>query len=309
MSTLEDLVKAKYDEALASGELVFTESSVGVVEENRVKYSIRCAPGLATKPEKKDIDKEKTDGKPFNPFLPPNPALFVQEMEPKHTVVLNKFCIVPRHFLLITKAYEDQTKPLNPADLEAIWKCFEGLRSKHMAFYNCGPASGASQGHKHVQFIPLPSADEFTPFPDDIVRAQSSNGPGLGQLLQHDAISFEHFILPIPRNPTPDDLAEIYVHLLSPTIQACRMADCKTISYNVCMTRDWMFMAPRVNEGWDGLSFNSTAMVGMLLVKSEVEMEKVKKEGPSNILAKVGVDKGQGNEDQSAAPDGGALAS
>lgn len=30
-----------------------------------------------------------------------------------------------------------------------------------LAYYNCGPSSGASQPHKHVQVVPLPLAEKL----------------------------------------------------------------------------------------------------------------------------------------------------
>jgi ATP adenylyltransferase len=34
-----------------------------------------------------------------------------------------------------------------------------------VAFYNCGPASGRSQPHKHVQVVPLPLDERQAPVP------------------------------------------------------------------------------------------------------------------------------------------------
>lgn len=38
-----------------------------------------------------------------NPFLPHDPALFVEDASEHHKILLNKFCIVPHHFLIVTK--------------------------------------------------------------------------------------------------------------------------------------------------------------------------------------------------------------
>lgn len=38
-----------------------------------------------------------------NPFLPHSPALYVTDAGEEHKIILNKFCIVPRHFLIVTK--------------------------------------------------------------------------------------------------------------------------------------------------------------------------------------------------------------
>jgi ATP adenylyltransferase len=61
-------------------------------------------------------------------------------------VQLNKFCVTPRHFLLVTKEFVKQTTPLSPAELYASWSILRqlGSREKHLAFLNCGVNSGAS---------------------------------------------------------------------------------------------------------------------------------------------------------------------
>lgn len=59
---------------------------------------------------------------------------------------LNKFCVTPRHFLLVTKEFEKQTFPLTPLQLVATYSILKslGAREKHLAFFNSGPQSGAS---------------------------------------------------------------------------------------------------------------------------------------------------------------------
>ena len=51
---------------------------------------------------------------------------------------------------MVTKEFESQTTPLTPLELVAGYSIIKqlGAREKHMAFYNSGPESGASQPHK-----------------------------------------------------------------------------------------------------------------------------------------------------------------
>ena len=56
---------------------------------------------MSSEPEDKKQDKPHQS--PSDPFLPPYvPNLLVKECE-EGVVLLNKFCVVPRHFLLVTK--------------------------------------------------------------------------------------------------------------------------------------------------------------------------------------------------------------
>jgi ATP adenylyltransferase len=76
--------------------------------------------------------------------------------------VLNKFPIIAEHFIIATKPNKKQTHVLEQDDLEATFACLKawqaGSDSKQkrlFAFFNSGEHSGASQPHRHLQFLPL----------------------------------------------------------------------------------------------------------------------------------------------------------
>ena len=114
---------------------------------------------------------EETKGTRFDPFLDPPQALLVAELPPGHVLVLNKYPVIPNHFILATKAYKDQRKLLEQDDLAATWACLRAWeaedgeeagargRTPHerrlFAFFNSGEDSGASQPHRHIQFLPV----------------------------------------------------------------------------------------------------------------------------------------------------------
>lgn len=81
---------------------------------------------------------------------------------PTHLLVLNKFPIIAEHFILATKSNKKQTHLLEQDDLEATYACLSAWREESaskqkrlFAFFNSGEYSGASQPHRHVQFLPL----------------------------------------------------------------------------------------------------------------------------------------------------------
>jgi ATP adenylyltransferase len=81
--------------------------------------------------------------------------------------VLNKFPIIAEHFILATKSNKQQTHVLEQDDLEAAYACLkawqDGTGSKQerlFAFFNSGEYSGASQAHRHLQFLPVQSMRE-----------------------------------------------------------------------------------------------------------------------------------------------------
>jgi ATP adenylyltransferase len=75
-------------------------------------------------------------------------------------LVLNKFAIVPEHFILATKEFKEQTHLLEEDDLGVAYACLQAWRDKGkelFAFFNSGEHGGASQPHRHIQFLPVDS--------------------------------------------------------------------------------------------------------------------------------------------------------
>ena len=60
-----------------------------------------------------------------NPFLPYEEALWVAHLSDTHTLLLNKFNVVPYHSLLVTRDFQQQTDQLNSADLGAAWQVLQ----------------------------------------------------------------------------------------------------------------------------------------------------------------------------------------
>src|SRR5262245_53334937 len=81
-----------------------------------------------------------------NPFLPYEEALFVADLSDTHLCLLNKFPVVDRHVLIVTRAFEDQREPLGAADFAALAACLR--ETDGLGFYNAGEEAGASQRHK-----------------------------------------------------------------------------------------------------------------------------------------------------------------
>jgi len=204
--------------------------------------------------------------------------------------------------MLITE-FEAQKENLTELDLWISWQCLESMerdQERWLAFYNCGEFSGArstplltfyppfnrnanlfSQQHKHIQFIPLPSKMEFSPFPDYIVES--------GNKERDPSIPFQHFISSLPSIKNASTLDSIYRRLLS----QANPENVSDFSYNFVMTTDWIFVCPRtkddfMSEEGHKIAVNSTGMVGLLLTKSPEETTFLEKIGPMTVLQSVG---------------------
>ena len=83
---------------------------------------------------------------------------------PTHNVVLNNHLVIPQHFILGTAIFEEQTHLLEADGLYLTYECLQAwecntidpsIPNRLFAFFNSGLHSGASQQHRHVQFLPI----------------------------------------------------------------------------------------------------------------------------------------------------------
>jgi len=138
---------------------------------------------------------------------------------------------------------------------------------KLFAFYNCGDDSGASQPHRHVQFLPVEDMryglDDSNSWDLLIERNGGSDAISLGMLVRH-----------ISATSTGQNLYDLYIELLR---EARARTGVDNISYNIGMTRSVLAVFPRrkgdvhFSEGHVGL--NGTIVAGTLMVKRKEEWE------------------------------------
>lgn len=120
--------------------------------------------------EEKHVPIPKQEEAPLtqDPFRPTDRTLEVTSVEPYHTILLNKFMVIPEHLLIITNEFMPQTEHLSMHDFKSIVKTFNQLHEgnpdadDYICFYNRGLYSGASQPHKHIQIIPRRERNEAT---------------------------------------------------------------------------------------------------------------------------------------------------
>jgi ATP adenylyltransferase len=86
--------------------------------------------------------------------VPPEPELTVGGVGPTHVAVLNKYPVIDRHLLIVTREFAHQEALIDTADFAALAAVMREFPS--LGFYNGGKTAGASQPHKHLQVVPLP---------------------------------------------------------------------------------------------------------------------------------------------------------
>ena len=347
---LPELVKTAFANARRDGELHYFPTQVTVLTANSIpvsvplpfnctsideshadgvtQFQLRYSPALADKPKGPPPDPARPQ-KPLDPFENPPPALRLADVGPSHFLVLNKFAVVPEHFILVTREFKQQTHILEPADLEATLACIQAYEEddapagrdeegRLYAFFNSGEHSGASQPHRHIQLLPISRMRDGLV---DGETAWSVLADHLDSYRPPFAVFSERIHLGMPA-------AELHAAYLRLYRRACRavVRHAKTttaaaaaasgpdgeealipehgealISYNMAMTRSTLVLSPRLAEGAkilgpDGdvlgsLALNGTVLAGTALVKNELEWETLKKDpgGLLKVLKGIGV--------------------
>ncbi|KAF8197845.1 ATP adenylyltransferase-domain-containing protein [Pholiota molesta] len=317
-----------FDKALQSGIFCFFHQPVLDIRILTLRwYEIRLCPALQrkstqsrshvdskTQPTSVDSqdsaheDKQKLS----DPFSPPySNNLYIgdlkdEESQEEFTILLNKYSIVPQHFLMVTKEFKPQTSPLSPSELVQAYSILSAARKggrRFFAFYNCGKNSGASQAHKHIQFLPLLNNEDGPPLELTARKAQISF-PDRPFSLNHLSFANHCFRLPSQIHTYGPEqlemaLAQAFLQLLDLAISTIRHDEAYppgTPSYNVILTLEHLYIVPRskdeyiLKETGEKISVNALGFAGMMLVKNDEELEAVKKESMSKILRDVGLE-------------------
>jgi sulfate adenylyltransferase (ADP) / ATP adenylyltransferase len=294
--TLWSKVEVQTQHGLQCGALQPIATHCNTIEQANILFIVRMLDNWKRKQEaKKQQDrKTETSGKFFNPFLPCETDLFVTNISDTHFCLLNKYNIIDRHVLIVTREFEEQENWLNFADFAALWACW--AQGDRLAFYNGGETAGASQRHKHLQLVPLSLAEgvEQLPIAPWISACLHDLDPGVVTAIPQ--LPFQHAIAPL--NPawadSPWDAAEstlaCYRNLLRTVglIQDVQtMGDRQSGSYNLLATRDWMMVVPRQQERYQSISVNALGFAGAFLVRNLEELEILKTIGPIALLQSV----------------------
>jgi len=283
-ANLPTLVAQAYAKALAAGDLIFTPSAATRdLRINNVVYRARFCPSLQRKPtpEKVSVSSSKS-----NPFLPPQPGLLIASI-PDCNLVLNRYPIIPQHFLLCTAAFEPQTEPLRQQDLAAVYdvlRTWEDMPGERLyGFFNSGPASGASQLHRHVQFFPIPSERGALPFDRSGDEERKD-----GEVWTHPHLPFLAFCIRFSKSAGVAEMVMAYGILR----RRCEDTLGERCSYNMGITREWIALAPRVSEngGREGVGINGTILAGEVMAKRDEDWEFFTEQGGlETVLNRIGI--------------------
>ncbi|KAK0622544.1 ATP adenylyltransferase-domain-containing protein [Immersiella caudata] len=319
---LNELVKTTFAKALANGDVNFYPTQVALLNINSIPFQLRYSPSLASKPKPPPLPPPPPPpapppssstsllNPPFNPFANPSPALLITPLEPAHNLILNKFAIVPEHSILATKVFKPQTHLLEGDDLAAAYALIAAYHESGrelFGFFNSGEGSGASQPHRHLQFLDVGNMR------DGLGGGEGGKwGVVVGRLVRREEeeggkLPFRLFAEGIDGGMDGKRLREVYLRLYG---RACEVMGVDVgegqeegearVSYNLAMTREVMVVMPRVVEGAEvrkggevvgKLALNGTVLAGTALVKTQAEWDALR-EDPGQVievLKRIGV--------------------
>lgn len=269
-------------DAFACGALQPIRTEQTWLDAEGLRFSVRWVSSLALK-DRARVDTVIRRRPDFNPFLPPEPALTVAAIGEHHLVVLNKFPVIERHLLIVTRAFEPQTAALSDSDLLALAKVLRAHGG--LGFYNGGRIAGASQAHKHLQWVPSTAA-ALTPF----VPRSCLDRPGYA--VCNPALPWAHAFVGLEEHAWRDDTAA------GQNLRAALQTACAALSmparaqpmpdYNLLVSRECLLLVPRTQEKWQDVSINSLAYAGSLFVRDHAQIERLRAAGALAVLAAVG---------------------
>lgn len=283
-------VEARTLAALACGALRPIETEQAEIYDGGVRFLVRVVSSLARKAEDR---KRVSAGPPTNPFLPPEPELTVGWPSQTHVAVLNKFNVLERHLLIVTRAFEHQETLLTPQDFHALFVCMAQRPS--LGFYNGGALAGASQPHKHLQLVPLPLASDGPAVPMAPLLAPLL-APGLATGVRVcPGLPFRHAFgrLSRPVGADPGLVREahgLYLRLLDVLgIRGIQVEGGlrQSAPYNLLVADDWLLAVPREAECFGSVSVNALGFAGSLFVKDRQRLAEVRDAGPMAVLRAV----------------------
>lgn len=223
--------------------------------------------------------------------------------------------------LITTKEYRHQTELLNMADFKAITTVFENIPC--LIYFNNGINSGASQGHKHCQAIPIVDISNVSvqdttleidntikcglPIDEIIIKykdiynnnnnnQENNSNVNINEIktFKVKEFHFKHSIcfhgIKVPTSNidiTANTLFEIYTKLMKEAdegIEEEKDGEGKEISHNFLLTPDWMMVVPRKCARYNGIIVNSLEFAGICNWR---DVDAIKESDPFGIIEGV----------------------
>lgn len=223
----------------------------------------------------------------FNPFLAPEPALVVAPLGDGHRAILNKFPVSERHLVIATTGFREQLEPLDAADFGALARVLTSAGG--LGFHNGGAAAGASQRHKHLQWIPQAAGNASL----DLWRPGLPADAAPLATARHAQLAARHCFVRVDRTPgrSPEQAA---AHLHAAYTRALAQLELSPDDSgllppsNLLIADGWLLLVPRSREHFEGVSVNALAYGGTFYAQEADKLAALQAAGPLAALAATG---------------------
>ncbi|KRA59141.1 hypothetical protein ASD89_24885 [Caulobacter sp. Root656] len=254
--------------ALSTGALLPVVTEQRIIEDAGMVFRVEWLSSLAMKDLAAKMPRAG-DKSSTNPFLPFEQDLFVADLSDTHVAILNKFQAFAGHLVLITRQFVEQGEPLERPDLEACALML--AQSPGLIFFNSNGQAGASQRHRHLQFIP-------------------DYAPTVAAMIETSALPFAHRLHRFEAGAF-DDLSAATDRLLALVHDAYGMLEPgeagELAAYNLLITRDWLMVVPRRVETAAGVSLSALGFAGLIGLRSQDQFDAVEAFGPMAMLVEA----------------------
>lgn len=269
--------------ARAAGALCPLATAAEEIREGGLRFAVRI---LADRPPVAPAGRADAD-----PFADPDPALVVGAVSDTHLCLLNKFPVLERHLLFVTRSATAQEAWLDAADWAALAAGLAAIDG--LGFYNAGPLAGASQRHKHLQLVPLPLGAAAPAGRADapalpIAPWLDAAAPGPGPVALPGApfpSAFVRLAAGAWRDPSAI-AARADAALAAVGVRPCPGEDGLRQSgpYNLLATRTWLLAVPRARAEVEGIPVNALGFAGSFVVRDGAGLARLRALGPLAVL-------------------------
>lgn len=274
--------------ALASGDLQPVQVEQTEMEDGGMRFILRWVSSLAAKDAAAKVAVPGGPRDPnFNPFLNPDPELTVGPIGDGHVAILNKFPLCEGHLVLARREFEQQLLPLARSDFIALAVLMN--EAGGIGLYNGGTAGGASQPHKHVQWMPEAEGNASLQL---YIPGLPADLPEQG-VATHPALPMKHcFVRVRCGKGVAVDAAADSLH--AGFQRACDELDLKPGAdgmlppCNLLVGDGWLLLLPRSQEHFEDISISAVCFAGTLYMRTPEQIESVRRVGPLRALAAVG---------------------
>ncbi|KAJ3436560.1 ap-4-a phosphorylase ii [Anaeramoeba flamelloides] len=273
---------------------------------------------INAKPKRKDRETKYKNTDPFQP--PYTPGLYISDLPSNHLLLWNRYNIVDRHCLIISKNHhEHQEELLNQENLEISYRSLSLFNS--VVYYNSGKNSCASQPHRHLHLVSLPllssqvleETNQKLPtrssvfyrsnlqFHPTIMKRSHFSSLRCSQPFTLKELPFLHSCCILPKknvnsqtlNMAYRSLLSVFTNNLEKKKQVFDLDGDQTyihgpdLSYHLFLTKSWMMLIPRSACSYKGIRVSPLSFFGAFFVKDKDHQQKIMDFNPEFILQKL----------------------